>query len=65
MRHITWREAAKLGFVERINREILHPVGLAMSYDPDTGISEKLLIADDLDTSESVDEIARCLKEVP
>ena len=47
MKTINWTQASELGLVERINREILHPLGLAMSYHPNTGTSEALLIADD------------------
>lgn len=44
---IDWNEASELGLVERINREVLHPLGLAMTRNPETGISENLLIASD------------------
>lgn len=47
MKSIDWNEASELGLVERINREVLHPLGLAMSRNPETGTSDKLLIADD------------------
>lgn len=47
MKSIDWNEASELGLVERINREILHPLGLAMTRNPETGTSENLLIADD------------------
>jgi hypothetical protein len=47
MKAIDWNGASELGLIERINREILHPLGLAMTRNPETGASEKLLIADD------------------
>ena len=47
MKTINWNDASYLGLVERINREILHPLGLAMSREPDTGTSSELLVADD------------------
>jgi len=47
MKSINWNELSDLGLMERINREILHPFGLAVSRNPDTGNSEKILIADD------------------
>lgn len=47
MRDINWNIASKLGLIERINTEILHPMGLAMSRNPETGASENLLIAED------------------
>ena len=36
-----------LGLIERINREILHPLGLAISREVESGISEKVFIAGD------------------
>lgn len=47
MKSINWNQLAELGLLERINREILHPLGLAASRDVDTGHSTKVLIADD------------------
>ena len=44
---INWNQASELGLIERINTEILHPLGLAMSRNPDTGFSESLYISDD------------------
>lgn len=36
-----------LGLIYRINNEILHPLGLAISRNPDTGSSDVVLLADD------------------
>ena len=47
MKTINWNDASQLGLIERINREILHPLGLAMSREPDAGTSSELLVADD------------------
>lgn len=47
MKSIDWNEMSELGLITRINKEILHPLGLAISKNPDTGISEKILIAPD------------------
>jgi len=47
MKNINWNKASELGLIERINREVLHPLGLAMTRNPETGASESLLIADD------------------
>lgn len=47
MKTIDWNKASELGLIQRINKEILHPLGLAMSRNPVTGVSENLLIADD------------------
>jgi hypothetical protein len=47
MKSIDWNTASKLGLIERINKEILHPMGLAMTRNPETGVSESLLISDD------------------
>ncbi|HGK7310691.1 TPA: hypothetical protein ACJ51G_000661 [Aeromonas hydrophila subsp. hydrophila] len=34
MKCINWNQASELGLIVRINREILHPLGLSMSRDP-------------------------------
>lgn len=47
LKTISWNDASALGLIERINREVLHPLGLAMFRDPDTGVSDGLLVADD------------------
>lgn len=47
MKLIDWNTASELGLVQRINKEILHPLGLAMSRDPKTGHSTHILVADD------------------
>ena len=47
MKRIDWNKASELGLIERINREVLHPLGLAMYRIPETGESPGLLISDD------------------
>lgn len=47
MKRIDWNEASRQGLVERINTEILHPLGLAMFRTPEDGASPGLLIAED------------------
>lgn len=47
MKKINWNKASQLGLIERINREILHSVGLAMTRNPLTGSSDTILVADD------------------
>lgn len=47
MKKIDWNEASELGLIERINRQVLHPLGLAMTRTPAIGASESLLVADD------------------
>jgi hypothetical protein len=47
MKHINWNQMSELGLIERINREVLHPLGLAVSRDVETGHSTKILVADD------------------
>jgi len=44
---INWNDMSDLGLIRRINEEILHPLGLAMSRNPESGSSEAILIADD------------------
>lgn len=47
MKSIDWNEASKLGLIEKINKEILHPLGLAMCRVPETGTSPNILVAPD------------------
>ncbi|WP_019615499.1 DUF7415 domain-containing protein [Psychromonas ossibalaenae] len=47
MKKIDWNKMSELGLIEQINTEILHPVGLAIFRNPETGFSEGVLIADD------------------
>jgi len=44
---VDWCELSRSGIVERINREITHPMGLAVFYDPDTGVSGGAMVAPD------------------
>lgn len=44
---VSWNELSARGLLVRINKEILHPVGLAVFRDPKTGISQGALIAPD------------------
>lgn len=47
MRYVDFNTLSEMGLVWRINREILHPLGLALSRDVETGSSPGALIADD------------------
>ncbi|MBS4711979.1 DUF7415 domain-containing protein [Aeromonas caviae] len=47
MKYINWNQASELGLIVRINREILHPLGLAMTRNPENGASEMLLVSPD------------------
>lgn len=44
---LDWNDMSELGLIVRINTEILHPLGLALSRNPATGASEAVLIAPD------------------
>lgn len=44
---MSWNELSARGLIVRINKEILHPIGLAVFRDPKTGISQGALIAPD------------------
>lgn len=44
---VSWNELSARGLIVRINKEILHPIGLAVFRDPKTGISQGALIAAD------------------
>lgn len=35
---INWTQLSELGLVRKINEEILHPLGLAISYNAATGL---------------------------
>lgn len=47
MKTIDWNRASELGLIFRINKEVLHPIGYAMTRNQETGTSESLIIADD------------------
>ena len=44
---VDWNEIADLGLLQRINREIMNPLGLAVYRDPSNGTSGGAMIADD------------------
>jgi hypothetical protein len=44
---INWNQLAELGLMARINQEILHPLGLAVSRNPETGRSDHIFVSDD------------------
>ncbi|HFF8551742.1 TPA: hypothetical protein ACGEYE_000463 [Klebsiella variicola] len=44
---LNWNELSALGLIVRINAEILHPLGLAIFRNPDSGISAGAMIAPD------------------
>lgn len=47
MKTINWNQMSELGLIERINKEMLHPLGLALSRTVETGSSDTILISDD------------------
>ncbi|QYX51501.1 hypothetical protein K3F44_18085 [Pseudomonas sp. S07E 245] len=44
---IDWNEISHRGLLVRINREIMHPLGLAVARDPATGLSLGAIVSDD------------------
>ncbi|WP_336332302.1 DUF7415 domain-containing protein [Pseudomonas putida] len=44
---IDWNEISRLGLLERINREIMHPLGYAVCREVETGRSSGALVSDD------------------
>lgn len=44
---INWNEIASRGLLVRINREIMHPLGLAVCRNPETGSSPGAIVSDD------------------
>ncbi|EPX0535683.1 DUF7415 domain-containing protein [Vibrio parahaemolyticus] len=47
MKAINWNQMSELGLIEKINREMLHPLGLAISRSVDIGVSYCVFVADD------------------
>lgn len=47
MKEINWNQLSELGLIRKINRDVLHPLGLAICRNIDTGTSEAILVADD------------------
>lgn len=46
MQKIDWKDLSDLGLIRRINEDILHPLGLAISRELD-GTSKNIIVADD------------------
>jgi hypothetical protein len=44
---IDWNEISQRGLLVRINQEIMHPLGLAICRDPETGTSPGAVVSDD------------------
>lgn len=44
---IDWNEISRLGLLERINREIMHPLGYAVARVVETGSSPGALVSSD------------------
>lgn len=47
LQRIDWNEISRRGLLERINREIMHPLGLAVFRVPETGVSPGALVSPD------------------
>ena len=47
MKTIDWNDMSSLGLIRRINEQVLHPLGLAMTRNPETGTSDNVLISPD------------------
>ncbi|ULL06041.1 hypothetical protein JNO42_03240 [Pseudomonas putida] len=43
---IDWNEISQRGLLVRINREIMHPLGLAICRNPETGTSPGAVVSD-------------------
>lgn len=59
MSMVDFKTLSDMGLVFAINK-LLHPFGLALSYDPDTGESEGALVADDGKWEYSAEVEKRC-----
>lgn len=44
---VNWKELSERGLVFRINHEIMHQLGLAVMYEPETGVSGGAMVAAD------------------
>lgn len=44
---LTFREASELGLIQKLNREVLHPMGLALCWNPETNLSEGFLVSEE------------------
>lgn len=42
---IDWNEISRRGLLERINREIMHPLGLAVARDVESGASPGAMVS--------------------
>lgn len=47
MKYIDFNDLSDLGLLVKINKDILHPLGLALCRNPDDGTSMGALVADD------------------
>lgn len=47
LKSINWNQISELGLLERINKEIMHPLGLAVFRDTADGSSGGAFVADD------------------
>ena len=45
---LNFKQLSDFGLIAEINTKILHPLGLALCYDHDTGVSNGAIIANDL-----------------
>ena len=55
MNYINWNTLSDLGLLERINKEILHPLGLAVCRTVEDGTSLGALISEDWEWRYSAD----------
>ena len=46
---VDYNKLSEWGLIHKINKEVLHPLGLAMTRNPDTGASENCIVADDFE----------------
>ncbi|EQQ95402.1 hypothetical protein G776_04172 [Escherichia coli HVH 115 (4-4465997)] len=56
---VNWKELSERGLVFRINHEIMHQLGLAVMYAPETGMSGGAMVATDGAWNYSDEQIER------
>ena len=44
MKSVDYNQLSEWGLIYKINKDVLHPLGLSLSRDPKTGVSESIFI---------------------
>lgn len=63
MNTVDFNQLSQWGLITKINHEILHPLGLALSYDVETGKSAGCVVTSDLYFEYPKDTVKECNKK--